>query len=648
MTFFRIELLSVGRHYTTVNRPIRIVQFVLLLVVAALKVSAQGTAFNYQGRLNDAGSPANGTYDFRFAIYDAVTNGNSDAFPITNSAVAVSSGQFGVTLDFGAGVFTGNNYWLDIGVHTNGGTNFTTLFPRQPIRPVPYAIFANSASNLSGTLPATQITGTLPSAQISGTYSGAVNFVNNTNTFSGTFTGNGAAVTNLNATQLTTGTVADARLSGNVALLNASQTFTGNNNFNGGNNFASRANNFTGSFFGNGLVGWVVITNTAVTALADTGYLLTSSQFTTVTLPSGTNLFVGDIVRVSGAGAGGWRLQPNTNQFCVGTFSSYQNSLWNPASVVGAKWLSLASSSAGNRMYAAGGSGVFNSTDYGHTWNGPFSALAGSWNSVATSADGKTVIAGVPSKAVQLSTDAGATWLTIGSLLASNAIAVACSYGADKAIVANKTGLVYTNNPSGVWVSIGASAATCVAFSGNGNNYAAGNTSGKVVSLLGGSATLTNKAVTAIVISADGTQLAACVNPGGIYTSANGGVSWSVSAAPWTSWNCLAASADGSRLIAGVTNGLLYASANLGATWSALANTTNSAWSSLASSADGSALVAGVNSSAGGIYYFSPATQSTTSTNGFLTGSRGSAVELQYLGNNQFMPVSAVGTLWAN
>ena len=33
---------------------------------------AQGTAFTYQGRLNDGANPANGDYDLRFAIYDAL------------------------------------------------------------------------------------------------------------------------------------------------------------------------------------------------------------------------------------------------------------------------------------------------------------------------------------------------------------------------------------------------------------------------------------------------------------------------------------------------------------------------------------------------------------------------------------------------
>jgi len=37
---------------------------------------AQGTAFNYQGRLDADGAPANGSFDLRFAIYDAASGGN--------------------------------------------------------------------------------------------------------------------------------------------------------------------------------------------------------------------------------------------------------------------------------------------------------------------------------------------------------------------------------------------------------------------------------------------------------------------------------------------------------------------------------------------------------------------------------------------
>jgi hypothetical protein len=35
-------------------------------------------------------------------------------------------------------------------------------------------------------------------------------------------------------------------------------------------------------------------------------------------------------------------------------------------------------------------------------------------------------------------------------------------------------------------------------------------------------------------------------------------------------------------------------------------------------------------------------------TSGYIIGGQGSAVELQYIGNNQFMPVSSAGNIWAN
>ncbi|MGH7950451.1 MAG: tail fiber domain-containing protein [Limisphaerales bacterium] len=114
---------------------------------------AQGTAFTYQGQLQDNGAPANGTYDFRFQLYDTNAPGNPAALvagPVTNSAVAVSNGLFTTTIDFGAGVFDGStNVWLQIGVQTNGASGWAALSPRQQITPAPYAILAGSVSGLS-------------------------------------------------------------------------------------------------------------------------------------------------------------------------------------------------------------------------------------------------------------------------------------------------------------------------------------------------------------------------------------------------------------------------------------------------------------------------------------------------------------------
>jgi N-acetylneuraminic acid mutarotase len=117
-------------------------------------VFAQGTAFTYQGRLNDGVNPASGIYDLRFTIYDLPGAGAAVAGPLTNAPVAVSNGLFTVALDFGA-VFNGAPRWLEIGVRPGGGAgDFTTLSPRQAISPTPYAMFATTA----GTVPNGAIT----------------------------------------------------------------------------------------------------------------------------------------------------------------------------------------------------------------------------------------------------------------------------------------------------------------------------------------------------------------------------------------------------------------------------------------------------------------------------------------------------------
>ena len=144
----------------------------ILLVVTGLSLftvitnlHAQGTAFSYQGWLNDGANPANGTYNLRFALFDALTLGNQVGPPLTNAPVNVSNGLFTVVLDFGTN-FPGADRWLEIGVRTNGGSGFSTLSPRQQLTPTPYAIFANTASNLLGTLPAAQISGTVGNGQL--------------------------------------------------------------------------------------------------------------------------------------------------------------------------------------------------------------------------------------------------------------------------------------------------------------------------------------------------------------------------------------------------------------------------------------------------------------------------------------------------
>ena len=134
---------------------------ILLLINQILILNparAQGTAFTYQGRLNDANGLASGSYDFQFGLYATNAGGAAIAGPVTNSAILVSNGLFLAAIGFGS-VFNGTNYWLDVAVRTNGGTVFTELNPRQPITPAPAALFANSAGTVSANYNARALLG---------------------------------------------------------------------------------------------------------------------------------------------------------------------------------------------------------------------------------------------------------------------------------------------------------------------------------------------------------------------------------------------------------------------------------------------------------------------------------------------------------
>ncbi len=142
----------------------------VLLVLTALNVQlstarAQGTAFTYQGRLNDGGASANGNYDLRFTVYDSPSAGLVVGGPLTNSPATVSNGLFTVTLDPGVGVFTGPARWLEIGVRTNGSVAaYTTLSPRQALTASPYAI---TAGNVTGPINGVLIvSGTIAGSQL--------------------------------------------------------------------------------------------------------------------------------------------------------------------------------------------------------------------------------------------------------------------------------------------------------------------------------------------------------------------------------------------------------------------------------------------------------------------------------------------------
>src|ERR1019366_8130942 len=134
--------------------------------------------------------------DYRFKLYADPLGSTQVGSNYSTNAIPATNGLFVTTIDFGAGVFTGSNYWLEVNVKTNGAGGYTVLSPLQGVTPTPNAIFATTAGNVSGTVSAAQLSGAVANGNLPSnpTVSGTVT--------AGAFTGNGANVTNVNAAAL--------------------------------------------------------------------------------------------------------------------------------------------------------------------------------------------------------------------------------------------------------------------------------------------------------------------------------------------------------------------------------------------------------------------------------------------------------------
>ena len=187
---------------------------------------------NYQGRVAVGTVNFEGAGSFRFALVNAAGTttywGSSadiapaDGVPDSAVALTVTKGLYSVLLgDTGvanmatipASVWANGDVrlrvWFNDGVNGN-----QLLTPDQRIAPTGYIADGSVSS-------AALASGAVTSAKLaSGLTLGGTTI--------GTFSGSGAALTALNAGNVSTGTVADLRLSANVALRNAANTFTGN------------------------------------------------------------------------------------------------------------------------------------------------------------------------------------------------------------------------------------------------------------------------------------------------------------------------------------------------------------------------------------------------------------------------------------
>ncbi len=212
---------------THINQTLKVLFFATALLLAGglsgplLNKGAAaplGSAFSYQGRLLENGAPANGRYDFQFALFAVEIGGVASAGPVTNANLAVSNGVFITTLDFGLSPFSGLNGWLELGVRGAGAPDdFILLAPRQLLTPSPYAIYTLKAESLIGPLPDSQLSTNVARLDTDQTFLGAVAFrsavaIGSSNApaslrvlgsvQAGAFSGNGAGLSNVTATVL--------------------------------------------------------------------------------------------------------------------------------------------------------------------------------------------------------------------------------------------------------------------------------------------------------------------------------------------------------------------------------------------------------------------------------------------------------------
>lgn len=235
---------------------------VAALLTAGLHLSSTASAFapltsafTYQGEIAWNGTASSATVDLRFRLFDDLAAGAQVGVTVEKLTTTLVDGRFTTDLDFGSSAFDGNERYLEIAVRSPAGVGaYVTLNPRQRLAAGPNSIYSTKAATATNALAlngqaaafyrdaANLNAGTIPDARLATsvartntnqTFTGAMNFSNAGNAFSGAFAGNGSALSSLNASNITSGTIVDSLLSSNVAFKNAANVFTNTNVFNG-------------------------------------------------------------------------------------------------------------------------------------------------------------------------------------------------------------------------------------------------------------------------------------------------------------------------------------------------------------------------------------------------------------------------------
>jgi photosystem II stability/assembly factor-like uncharacterized protein len=402
-------------------------------------------------------------------------------------------------------------------------------------------------------------------------------------------------------------------------------------------------------------VNWVDVTGTSQQAQSNTGYLADNPARVTITLPASPA--IGDLIRVSGAGTGGWSIAQNAGQTVRTQGIPTGSNVWTLQAGGGQRrWQAIASSADGSHLAAVDSfqGYIYTSSDTGVTWTQQTGSGQHAWTAIASSSDGTHLAATDGSLGyVYTSADSGATWAQrtgSGQLYWSS---IASSADGSRLVAADSNnGYIYTSTDSGVtwaqgasgqhqWTSLSSSADGLRLVAGSKDNGMMFGFFGYLFTSMDAGATWTAQASGgqrgwfAVASSVDGVHLAAVDNGGYIYTSADSGVTWTQrSGSGQHSWFSIASSADGSELAAVERGGYIYTSVDSGVSWTQNVGGGSRAWTAIASSSDGSHLAA--VEYGGYVYTEFSESETTVGTGGTLSGVQYDMIELQYLGNGVF------------
>ncbi len=401
----------------------------------------------------------------------------------------------------------------------------------------------------------------------------------------------------------------------------------------------------------------VDVTGAAVQAQPNTCYIARNATAqVVVTLPA--NPAIGDVVRVRGAGLGGWKVAQNSGQavdtkslggMAGANWTVRESNLPWPASDPQGNLLDrrrMVFSADGSKLAATVYDGqIYTSTDNAASWMAHESNRG--WTGITSSADGTKLVAvdSAPGR-IYTSTDSGVSWTARES--GRQWISVASSADGSKLVAAALNGQLYTSTDSGINWTARESIRTwsSVASSADGSKLIAVAADGRIYTSTDSGANWTARESrrdwVSVASSVDGSKLVAVARAGlrggGIYTSTDSGASWTARESD-RQWTSVASSGDGSKLVAVGGGEQIYTSIDGGVSW--IARESNRLWIWVAASADASRLVA----VAIGFQIFVSEASTTLGTGGSISGTSSDAIDLQYAGDGRFIVLSHEGSL---